>query len=315
EGRVIRRLVCLTERVEDLVTEFDRRVTLGIDSDDDTSLNDSEDDRRYRSYKKLATWCPTVRKLVHSEVENRELSYIYSKLNKGADGARGDDTTRLKVVVASWLMQQTPHPTPIIHGQNKLGRGFNNDATGRLICPVDYDWNDPVVQQSIRDYHPDYRVTAHSWPSFLYKDETYDPLKPTDGLFKGQFLLKTFKYIFTSPTSAEMDEQEQLSPEVLSTQGRPKQRRTNGECRTRSNLRFALSSTGSWRIVDDEFNHQEFYDNIVDFFELAVTSDAAKEVEDLLLWWNRKVFGRKHVSTYRPQRVEQLSVARCSARH
>jgi hypothetical protein len=46
------------------------------------------------------------------------------------------------------------------------------------------------VQQSIRDYHPDYRVTAHSWPSFLYKDETYDPLKPTDGLFKGQFLLK-----------------------------------------------------------------------------------------------------------------------------
>ncbi|KAG1894575.1 uncharacterized protein F5891DRAFT_1130914 [Suillus fuscotomentosus] len=225
-----------------------------------------------------------------------------------ADGARGDDTTRLKVVVASWLMQQTPHPTPIIHGQNKLGCGFNNDATGWLICPVDYDWNDPVVQQNIRDYHPDYRVTAHSWPSFLYKDETYDPLKPTDGLFKGQFLLKTFKYIFTSPTSAEMDEQEQLSPEVLSMQGRPKQRRTDGEHRTHSNvagllnmksvqprsiayaavqLRFALSSTGSWHIVDDEFNHQEFYDNIVDFLELAVTSDAAKEVEDLLLWWNQ----------------------------
>ncbi|KAG2737404.1 hypothetical protein P692DRAFT_20708139, partial [Suillus brevipes Sb2] len=34
EGRVIRRLVCLTERVEDLITEFDRRVTLGIELDD-----------------------------------------------------------------------------------------------------------------------------------------------------------------------------------------------------------------------------------------------------------------------------------------
>ncbi|KAG2755220.1 hypothetical protein P692DRAFT_201860819 [Suillus brevipes Sb2] len=79
-------------------------------------------------------------------------------------------------------------------------------------------------------------------------------------------------------------------------------------------LRFALSSTGSWRVIDDEFNHQEFYNNIVDFIELSATSDAAKEVEDLLLWWNRKVFGRKHVSTYRPQRVEQLSVARCSGR-
>ncbi|KAG2757158.1 hypothetical protein P692DRAFT_20712777, partial [Suillus brevipes Sb2] len=258
------------------------------------------------------------------------------QLNKGADGARADDTTRLKVTVASWLMQQNPPPNPVIQGQNKICRGFNNNATGRLICPVDYDWNDPIVQQGIRDYHPDYRVTAHSWPAFVYKDEAYDPLNPTKGLFQGTLLLKTFKYIFTSPTSAEMEEgQEQLSPELLSTQGHPKQRRTDGERRTRCDvagllnmksvhprsiayaavqLRFALSSTGSWRVIDDEFNHQEFYDNIVDFLELSATSDAAKEVEDLLLWWNRKVFGRKHVSTYRPQRVEQLSVARCSGR-
>ncbi|KAG2070760.1 hypothetical protein BDR04DRAFT_982796, partial [Suillus decipiens] len=66
-------------------------------------------------------------------------------------------------------------------------------------------------------------------------------------------------------------------------------------------LRFALSSTGSWHIVDDEFNHQEFYDNIIDFLKLMVTSEAAKEVEDLLLWWSHKVFGRKYMSTYRPQ--------------
>ncbi|KAG2351275.1 hypothetical protein BDR07DRAFT_1320508, partial [Suillus spraguei] len=65
-------------------------------------------------------------------------------LNKGADGARADNTTRLKVTVASWLMQQTPPPSPIIHGQNKFGRGFNNNATGQLLCPIDYDWNDPV---------------------------------------------------------------------------------------------------------------------------------------------------------------------------
>ncbi|KAG1857425.1 hypothetical protein F4604DRAFT_1882988 [Suillus subluteus] len=209
-------------------------------------------------------------------------------------------------------MQATPPPNPVIHGQSKMGRGFNNDATGRLICPVDYDWSDPVVQQGIRDYHPDYH-----------------------GLFKGKLLLKMFKYIFTSPTSAELDDQEQTSPAMLSTQGPPKQRRTDGERRTRCDvagllnmksvqprsiayaavqLRFALSSTGSWRIVDDEFNHQEFYDNIVDFLELAATSDAVKEVEDLLLWWNRKVFGRKHASVYRPQRTEQLSVARCSSR-
>ncbi|KAG1855855.1 hypothetical protein C8R48DRAFT_608627, partial [Suillus tomentosus] len=231
-------------------------------------------------------------------------------LNKGADGARADDMTRLKVTVASWLMQLTPSPSPVIHGQDKLGRGLNNDATGRLICPVDYDWNDLVVRQHIRDYHPDYRVTAYSWPAFLYKDEQYDPQNPTDGLFKGKLLLKTFKYIFTSPTSAETEDQEELSPDNISTQGHPKQRRTSGERRTRCNvvallnmksvqprsiaytavqLRFALSSTGLWRVIDDEFNNQEFYDNIVDFLELPMTPDASKEVDDLLLWWNRCV--------------------------
>jgi len=46
------------------------------------------------------------------------------------------------------------------------------------------------VQQGIRDYHPDYRVTAYSWPTFLYKDEWYDPLNPIEGLFKGKLLLK-----------------------------------------------------------------------------------------------------------------------------
>jgi len=40
----------------------------------------TRDDRRYRSYKKLATWCPSVRKLVHSVVENGELSCVYSKV-------------------------------------------------------------------------------------------------------------------------------------------------------------------------------------------------------------------------------------------
>ncbi|KAG2365277.1 hypothetical protein BDR07DRAFT_1481538 [Suillus spraguei] len=261
---------------------------LDTDLDDDTSLNDLENNRRYRSYKKLANWCPSIHKLVHSVVENDELSYVYSKSNKGADGARADDTTQLKVTVASWLMQQTPPPSTVIHGQNKLGLGFNNDTTGRLLFPVNYDWNDPVVQQGIRDYHPDYH---------------------------------TFKYIFTSPTSMEMDDQEQLNPEVLPFQGCPKQLLNMQSVQAQSiayaavQLRFALSSTGSWHIVDDEFDHQEFYDNIVDFLELAVTSDIAREVEDLLLWWNCKIFRCKHVSTYRPQRVEQLSVARCLARH
>lgn len=41
EGRVIRRLVCLTERVEDLVSEFDRRTTLGTTDGSDAEAFES----------------------------------------------------------------------------------------------------------------------------------------------------------------------------------------------------------------------------------------------------------------------------------
>lgn len=79
-------------------------------------------------------------------------------------------------------------------------------------------------------------------------------------------------------------------------------------------LRFALSSAGSWRIVDDEFNHQEFYDNIVDYLKLPPSPEAVKDVDDLLLWWNQKVFGRKFVSDYRLQHANKMSVAMTLAR-
>lgn len=56
-------------------------------------------------------------------------------------GARNDDMTHLKMKVTSWLMKLTPPPSPVIHRKSKIGCRLNNDATGSLICPVNYDWN------------------------------------------------------------------------------------------------------------------------------------------------------------------------------
>jgi hypothetical protein len=42
-GRPIRRLVCLTERVEDLVAEFNRRIGLGAVNESDADKMDSDD--------------------------------------------------------------------------------------------------------------------------------------------------------------------------------------------------------------------------------------------------------------------------------
>ncbi|KAG1832488.1 hypothetical protein EV424DRAFT_1563873 [Suillus variegatus] len=283
-------------------------IGLGAANESDADIMDSdnpEENRRYRSFKKLMTWCPSVRKLLRSSAEHETLAFAYSKLNESSDGARGDDSAGLKRAVADWLMERTPTPNPPIHKQNKSGRGFYHDMTGELLCPVDYNWSDPTVRASIRDYHPDFRITACSWPSFLYKDGRYDPQNPTKDLFKGELLVKAFKRVFTSLSSTDEEQ-------AVDSMGRSALGRNSGERRTRRDistlvnmrsiqpraiayisvqLRFALSSSGSWRVVDDEFNNQEFYDNIVDYLELPPTPEAAKEVDDLLLWWNRKVFG------------------------
>ncbi|KAG2106917.1 hypothetical protein BD769DRAFT_1393086 [Suillus cothurnatus] len=241
--------------------EFNRRIGLGAVNESDADKMDSDDLEWYRSFKKLMVWCPLARKLLRSSAEHEILAFAYNKLNEGSDGARGDDSASLKCAVANWLMERTPTPNPTIHRQDKSGRGFYNDVTGGLLCPVDYDWSNPTVRASIRDYHPDFRITACSWPSFLYEDGCYDPQNPTNGLFKGKLLVKW------------------------------------------------RSSTGSWRIVDDEFNHQEFYDNIVDYLELPPSPEATKDVDDLLLWWNQ-IF----VSDYRPQHANKMSVAMTLAR-
>ena len=42
-GRGIRRLVCLSERVEDLIAEFDRRILLGANDESEADSMDSTD--------------------------------------------------------------------------------------------------------------------------------------------------------------------------------------------------------------------------------------------------------------------------------
>ncbi|KIK76228.1 hypothetical protein PAXRUDRAFT_170574, partial [Paxillus rubicundulus Ve08.2h10] len=225
-------------------------------------------------------------------------------INKSADSARGDDCATLKPAVVHWLMSARPAPEPALEPSEKTGRGFNHDVTGHLLCPVDYDWSDTEHRSAIRDYHPDFLVTEHNWPTFLYENERYDSESPTKGLFKNKLLVQAFRHVFTSPTSAlKMDnEDEDTDAGQLRKRGKYDERRTRSHVAAllgmksvspraiayiAVQLRFALSSCGSWRIVDGEFNYQKFYNNIVHFFEGADTPEEKSIIERLLLWWNR----------------------------
>jgi hypothetical protein len=81
------------------------------------------------------------------------LIIIDIKLQSGANDARSDDTSRLKTAVAEWLNARThnsdesPEGTQMsmyLSSKQKDERGICNDVTGRLLCPIDYNWDDPV---------------------------------------------------------------------------------------------------------------------------------------------------------------------------
>jgi hypothetical protein len=55
-------------------------------------------------------------------------------------------------------------------------------------------------------------------------------------------------------------------------------------------LRFALSSANSWRSADIDFDYAEFYQAVVDYFEVTPGPIAKARVADLLAWWNKYVF-------------------------
>ncbi|KIK14018.1 hypothetical protein PISMIDRAFT_17583 [Pisolithus microcarpus 441] len=135
-GRAIRWLVTLNDHVEDLVSEANHCSCMEQVNSDDPTDHSEEEDCLYCSYQELLQWIPSLKSDLTAESEDYEL-------NKGADGACGDDAAGLKIAVVEWLMSGQPTPELALEPWHKTGRGFYHDATTQLICPVDYDWSNP----------------------------------------------------------------------------------------------------------------------------------------------------------------------------
>ncbi|KAG1860231.1 hypothetical protein DFJ58DRAFT_657431, partial [Suillus subalutaceus] len=121
---------------------------------------------------------------------------------QGADSARGDDTSKLKALVAEWVNHEFKSD-PLIDTDDKHSHGFTNDACGKLLCPAELDWSNPIVRARIRDCLEGHIVTELSFPAVLYNKYTANSDDLEEGLFKGKVLLQAYKAVFTSPSSAK----------------------------------------------------------------------------------------------------------------
>ncbi|KAG1814830.1 hypothetical protein EV424DRAFT_1645650 [Suillus variegatus] len=303
QGRGFRRVVALFDGIEDLVAENDRRYD---DQDEDATL---DQERLHVGYSILVRTLPWLLKK-SSEMDHDDYVRMLKALRQGADGARGDDTSKLKSLVADWINREFKPNTPV-DSDDKHSRGFINDACGMLLCPAELDWNDPIVRAGIRDRSDGHIVTDLSFPAFLYEKYTANMDNLEEGLFKGKILMQGYKAVFMSPSSAKDVERDGDGADVITNNRRAK----SAFCGTKvkkhvaqiikmekvtprsiayiaCQVRFALSSVTSWRSVDGDFDYVQFWRSIVDFFERPPGRDAQRRVDKLLEWWTRKVFGR-----------------------
>ena len=65
------------------------------------------------------------------------------QLQTGANNARSDDLNRIRDYLANWLNQSQLRPSPPLAKDKRDNRGICHDVTGHLLCPAEFDWDDP----------------------------------------------------------------------------------------------------------------------------------------------------------------------------
>ncbi|KAJ3978876.1 hypothetical protein F5890DRAFT_1559531 [Lentinula detonsa] len=260
--------------------------------------------RDYESFRLMCEYVPYIKKKIYlRDVNHTELQADYTPLESGANAVRSED----------------------IHNDrhSRLGRGFTHDLTGRLLCPIDFDWDDFVICTEIRAIGRRSVVkdsTAPFFLSFLYHNEAGDVQNPLKGWLQGPLLVKMIVFLFKSASSVgkeivdneiinQSSDEENVGP-LLPSPGASAHsgKRRKSTKRTVSQLwnityvsprmiayaatllRFILSDGPAWG-ADDSFPYESFYNAIVDFFE-DVETGSEDEVRNkrLLAWWTRTVY-------------------------
>ncbi|KAJ3741037.1 hypothetical protein DFH05DRAFT_1462884 [Lentinula detonsa] len=182
-------------------------------------------------------------------------------------------------------------------------RGLQNDITGCLLCPVQFDWDDIEVRAAVRKFDKDFDFAAHAHARCFYRDDRANPDDLDEGFLQSHLLLQVYRTIFTSPssTSDRSADPENLPPSskfqrTATHRADVSQKMHTSKVTPRSiayaaiHLHFGLTDASSWNARYLGYSYQDLWNFIVDFFEDPEDDEAAKQAEKLLKWWNDRIF-------------------------
>ncbi|KAF9238704.1 hypothetical protein BU15DRAFT_88319 [Melanogaster broomeanus] len=225
-------------------------MVMGDDDDEAVHFRSAIEHKEYAVFREILRMVPGLEARLMGSSEG-EVTNIADLIQRGANGARADDTKGMK--------------------------SFNHEHTGALLCPAGLDWaNTEYVSDFLATpIHQNetcqcpIQVAGNQWPVFLYANYMYDPEDPWNGLLHSGLL--AFKHIFTSPSSVEQE---------------PKATRS-GNARIHGMRSVTKASLAYVATQDHVTDSERFYNSIL---ELLDDIDEKDEVEQLLTWWNCQVF-------------------------
>ncbi|KAF9230892.1 hypothetical protein BU15DRAFT_56753, partial [Melanogaster broomeanus] len=242
----------------------------------------SSERKEYAVFRELMRMVPGLEaRLIDSSEE--EVIHIADMIQKGANGARADDTKGMKSAVIDWITPKGQTLNPHIPRNVKSGRGFNHERTGALLCPAGLDWGS--LETKTKLVSGQIQVAGDQWPVLLYANYTYDPEDPWNGLLRSGLLVSAFKHIFTSPSSVEQEPRATRSGNARIHGMRFVTKASISYVATQQ-VRFALTSAQVFSRTDLVTDSERFYNSILDLLD---DPEEKVEVDQLLTWWNRQV--------------------------
>ncbi|KAH6905462.1 hypothetical protein BKA70DRAFT_1504725, partial [Coprinopsis sp. MPI-PUGE-AT-0042] len=294
-GRHFGRTVQAFCRVQTLIKNGMIR-SLQLEAGDITEEDMSKREKReHEIYQELLRLSPGIEARLCNGSEE-DIFHVAELIQKGSSTARADDTKGLKGVILDWITPLGQVLKPPLTRNVKTDRGFFHDRTGRLLCPIGLDWDDPQVKEGLR--LGTITVAGDQWPLFLYRDETCNPKQVWDGLFQSIIMVSAFKHIFTSPSSVDRQPRATRSGNArihgmarvtipsLAYVATQASRRCSNSC-----VRFALSSSPVFSRTDLITDSERFYGSVVDAF---FDPEEEENVTKLLAWWDRQIFPVEH---------------------
>ncbi|KAG2120555.1 uncharacterized protein F5147DRAFT_563507 [Suillus discolor] len=257
---------------------------LRLEQMEDTPLEhfSSEEWREHRVFEQLLDSYPGLLERLKNGSEE-DILHIRELVHRSLHGWKAKT---LKSTVLDWISPKGEAIQPFLHRNSKIDCGFNHELTGSLLCPAGLDWNDSQTKENLRS--GEMLVCGDQWPIFVYTHQTYDPDDPWCGLLRSHLLVSAYKHVFTSPSSVEKEPKATRSRNARLHSMNSVTIASLAYITTQVQLHHTFFRSSSvFSRTDTATDSETFYHSLLDLLE---DPDESREVDELLMWWNRQVF-------------------------